>query len=158
MSADWKLTGSLLRSSIRSICVFCRSPRQPEDRPHGCERCPRNLCKGLELRAVRERRPDTRVLYIGDGSGDWCPVASLGRGDVVCARRGLALARRAEEAGGELLAHLRLWSDGPEMWNCVNEFLPLVRISGAGRFVSDVVVEGEAVDDEVPTPVDGVKA
>lgn len=67
--------------------------------PHGCPHCRRNLCKGdnrptkpldLELTvsamiaagavldAVRERLgPATRVLYVGDGVGDFCPATHL---------------------------------------------------------------------------------
>jgi len=47
--------------------------------PHGCEWCPANMCKGSILDAIRSTKPYTRVIYVGDGTGDFCPVSRLTR-------------------------------------------------------------------------------
>lgn len=50
--------------------------------PHGCHRCPANMCKGQVVRDVLARRravgaaPDA-VVYVGDGRGDFCPTVQL---------------------------------------------------------------------------------
>ncbi|PRW32627.1 inorganic pyrophosphatase 3 [Chlorella sorokiniana] len=50
--------------------------------PHGCRHCPSNLCKGQVLASLLQRQAAAglrydRVLYVGDGKGDYCPSALL---------------------------------------------------------------------------------
>ncbi|KAI7843559.1 hypothetical protein COHA_002801 [Chlorella ohadii] len=50
--------------------------------PHGCRHCPSNLCKGQVLASLLRRQAAAgrlydRVLYVGDGKGDYCPSALL---------------------------------------------------------------------------------
>ena len=52
------------------ISAFC-------DVPHGCERCPVNMCKAAVLQGTLRLAASTRVLYVGDGGGDVCPCLSL---------------------------------------------------------------------------------
>ena len=62
-------------------------PHQPDGAPHGSALCPPNLCKGTVLdRWIAELQP-ARVIYVGDGSGDYCPATRLRPGDVLLARR-----------------------------------------------------------------------
>ena len=62
-------------------------PHQRTGRAHGCPLCPPNLCKGAVLtRWIDDLRP-ARCVYVGDGSGDYCPAARLRTGDVLLARR-----------------------------------------------------------------------
>ena len=61
--------------------------------PHGCPRCPPNLCKGAVLAALALRAsPAAVVAYVGDGGGDECPARGLLAHDVVLARDGFPLA------------------------------------------------------------------
>eukprot|EP00927_Polykrikos_kofoidii_P071504 TRINITY_DN67769_c0_g1_i1.p1 TRINITY_DN67769_c0_g1~~TRINITY_DN67769_c0_g1_i1.p1 ORF type:complete len:292 (+),score=39.04 TRINITY_DN67769_c0_g1_i1:51-926(+) len=54
--------------------------------PHGCPLCPPNLCKGAVLEQLRaSKRPD-RIIYVGDGGGDFCPACDLRPGDSVLCR------------------------------------------------------------------------
>jgi len=98
--------------------------------PHGCARCPPNLCKGRVMdalglsaggggaRAAADGAGAVVVTYIGDGGGDLCPSLRLGAGDLVLARADFPLARalRADGAGGagagELRADVREWPSG----------------------------------------------
>ncbi|CAE7032272.1 unnamed protein product [Symbiodinium sp. CCMP2456] len=48
-----------------------------EGPPHGCPLCPDNLCKGLVLRRLLADYRPQRVLYVGDGGGDFCPACEL---------------------------------------------------------------------------------
>ena len=94
-------------------------PAVPAHSPHGCGRCPVNLCKGAVLRAWRgpPASGGGRWVYVGDGLGDVCPSLQLGEGDVVLARRAWPLARALEggEHAGALKARLVQWEDGKEL-------------------------------------------
>ena len=69
-------------------------PRHAWDNtPHGCPRCPANLCKGAELALIREEHPGAPVVYCGDGANDFCPALRLTEADAVLARKGFALDR-----------------------------------------------------------------
>lgn len=60
---------------------------QPPGAPHGCELCPSNLCKGAVLDAWLAALAPSRCVYVGDGSGDFCPATRLRAGDVLLARQ-----------------------------------------------------------------------
>jgi len=57
------------------------------EEPHGCELCPPNLCKGRvlcdDLKLLDE--PGT-IVYVGDGSGDFCAATRLRASDVLLVR------------------------------------------------------------------------
>lgn len=54
--------------------------------PHGCPLCPANLCKGAVLERVRAALGPERIIYVGDGGGDFCPACDLGPGDSLLCR------------------------------------------------------------------------
>ena len=62
---------------------------------HNCRLCKSpNLCKSLVLKEYLQSHPDyKKVVYVGDGSGDYCPALSLTKDDVVICREGFGLAR-----------------------------------------------------------------
>ncbi|CAM9796073.1 unnamed protein product [Choristocarpus tenellus] len=54
-------------------------PHWAKESPHGCPRCPPNMCKGSILEEIVGRGPEgerkyDKVVYVGDGKGDFCPV------------------------------------------------------------------------------------
>ena len=93
------------------------APLVPASAPHGCARCPPNLCKGRVLDAWRAEPRAARfgrVVYVGDGGGDACPALRLGAADVVCARRDWALHKALAREG--CAARVLPWSDGDELF------------------------------------------
>lgn len=46
---------------------------------HGCPLCPSNMCKGIILDRLRRKHSASRVLYVGDGTGDFCPATRMTR-------------------------------------------------------------------------------
>jgi pyridoxal phosphate phosphatase PHOSPHO2 len=75
----------------------------PEDPPHKCQvGCEDNMCKGQELTRyldAKRRASDTefdRIIYVGDGNNDFCPVLRLRSQDVVLCRRSRGLERNIE--------------------------------------------------------------
>mmetsp|Transcript_2406 Transcript_2406/g.3396 ORF Transcript_2406/g.3396 Transcript_2406/m.3396 type:complete len:284 (-) Transcript_2406:227-1078(-) len=55
-----------------------------------CSLCPSNLCKGRVLRGLLEEleTPYSKIVYIGDGRGDYCPSTVLRPEDVLLVRNG----------------------------------------------------------------------
>lgn len=66
------------------------------DKPHGCHRCPANLCKGAVMEELLMRKQYMRVVYVGDGSNDFCPSCRTGPLDIVLARTSYPDGRRAK--------------------------------------------------------------
>ncbi|ETV96630.1 hypothetical protein H310_10324 [Aphanomyces invadans] len=75
------------------------TPYHPLDQPpHGCPRCPTNMCKGSIVKHIKAATACSKILYVGDGGGDYCPVATeLTSKDVVFARDGYELLRRIHQ-------------------------------------------------------------
>jgi pyridoxal phosphate phosphatase PHOSPHO2 len=95
-------------------CLVIR-PYVDTKTPHGCAHCPINLCKGAVLRSMlMGRSPSSRVIYVGDGSGDICPVRSaLEERDLVLARAGYPLARSLLQTSPA--ARVFTWIDGGQL-------------------------------------------
>ncbi|THH09127.1 hypothetical protein EW145_g2233 [Phellinidium pouzarii] len=81
----------------------------PDDPQHKClVGCSPNMCKGDELDAfVKERAPYDRVIYIGDGSNDFCPVLRLRE-----THRGLQ--QRIDQEGG-VKCNIKYWGGAWEV-------------------------------------------
>ncbi|KAF8678616.1 hypothetical protein HU200_046235 [Digitaria exilis] len=86
---------------------------------HGCGvgTCPPNMCKGQVLdRILREASAARkRVVYLGDGRGDYCPALRLGREDFVMPRRGHPVWDLICEDPARVKAEVHPWADGAEM-------------------------------------------
>ncbi|XP_011403524.1 PREDICTED: pyridoxal phosphate phosphatase PHOSPHO2-like [Amphimedon queenslandica] len=64
---------------------------------HCCTRCRKtpNMCKGLIMHSIAEERSTySRIVYVGDGSNDYCAAMHLSPRDHVVARTGYGLAKR----------------------------------------------------------------
>ncbi|OJT15761.1 Inorganic pyrophosphatase 1 [Trametes pubescens] len=103
--AEWDPSGLLkLRRRV--------DPSGPQ---HACKvGCSPNMCKGDELTAFLERhQPDfDRIVYVGDGSNDLCPVLRMRKQDVVFCRRfrGLYNLIKPFEEEGRLPCQVRYWT------------------------------------------------
>ena len=98
--ASW--SGDLLQLSRRI------SPDGPQ---HTCKvGCSANMCKGDELDAFRTRHASyDRVVYVGDGGNDYCPIQRLGPNDVAFVRRNRGPAKRIADEGG-VRCTVRYWT------------------------------------------------
>jgi pyridoxal phosphate phosphatase PHOSPHO2 len=98
-----------------SDCLRIRPFHDAAAEPHGCPRCPPNLCKGLVLEShLRGRSTTSRVFYIGDGGGDVCPCRrALRAGDAVFARAKYPLAKSL--LADPPLARVSTWDSGAEL-------------------------------------------
>lgn len=106
-----------------------------QDSPHGCSLCPANMCKGIILDGLvggkdGEDRTVDKVVYIGDGRGDYCPALRLRPGDLLLARDGgeggrrYGLLQRIEaEEGGSLACRLAKWGNGQQIYSALEDEL-----------------------------------
>ncbi|GMI92701.1 PHOSPHOETHANOLAMINE/PHOSPHOCHOLINE PHOSPHATASE3 [Hibiscus trionum] len=86
--------------------------------PHGCSRCPTNLCKGLVLDQIRAPVPERgrqSFIYLGDGSGDYCPTLKLRDSDYVMPRKNYPLWNRILSDRASVKAQVHEWSNGEEL-------------------------------------------
>lgn len=72
--------------------------------PHGCTiGCLANMCKGDELdawlKAHGGKESWERIVYVGDGGNDFCPLVRMRKGDWGLVRRGMELDERVREEG-----------------------------------------------------------
>jgi pyridoxal phosphate phosphatase PHOSPHO2 len=59
----------------------------PPDKPHGCGLCERHICKGQLVDKLVQESGCERVIYVGDGGGDFCACVALkGPQNIVLAR------------------------------------------------------------------------
>eukprot|EP00257_Ricinus_communis_P024824 XP_025012238.1 thiamine phosphate phosphatase-like protein isoform X2 [Ricinus communis] len=86
--------------------------------PHGCHLCPPNLCKGLVINQICASTAEIekrRFIYLGDGSGDFCPTLKLREGDYVMPRRDYPLWNRICSNPTLVKAEVHDWSSGEEL-------------------------------------------
>lgn len=89
---------------------------------HGCTlaTCPPNMCKGKVMEellqelsaeaAVGNRRP-SRVVYLGDGRGDYCPTLKLAARDYMMPRKGYPVSDLIAGDRRAVRADVRGWAD-----------------------------------------------
>lgn len=96
-----------------------------DEKQHGCKvGCSANMCKGAELEAFLERNGGRetfeRIIYVGDGGNDFCPVLRLGTGDVAFVRKFRGLQTRIAKEGG-VRAGIKYWNGAWELEGYLNE-------------------------------------
>lgn len=98
--------------------------------PHACPLCPSNMCKGLVIDQIRGSLPESerRFIYIGDGTGDYCPTLKLKEGDFVMPRKNYPLWNRICKDPKLVAAEVHDWSTGEELenilLNLINKLAP----------------------------------
>ncbi|XP_058074063.1 thiamine phosphate phosphatase-like protein [Magnolia sinica] len=86
--------------------------------PHGCNLCPPNMCKGLIVKRIQASvctDQKKRLIYIGDGKGDFCPSTKLGEGDHVMPRKNFPLWDLISSNPMLVKAKLHEWSNAEEL-------------------------------------------
>ncbi|KAL9243538.1 hypothetical protein vseg_017413 [Gypsophila vaccaria] len=84
---------------------------------HGCcNPCPPNMCKGDVIkRILREESNNKKIIYLGDGSGDYCPSLKLRAGDHVMPRKKFPAWDLISSNQGLIRAKIHEWSNGDDL-------------------------------------------
>ncbi|KAG0448222.1 hypothetical protein HPP92_027917 [Vanilla planifolia] len=88
------------------------------DSSHGCPFCPPNMCKSQIVERIRDGvgvHGKMKVIYLGDGNGDYCPSLKLGEGDFLMPRKNFPLWDLIRSDPNLLKAEVHEWSDGEDM-------------------------------------------
>ncbi|PKU77591.1 Inorganic pyrophosphatase 2 [Dendrobium catenatum] len=110
---------------------------------HGCPLCPPNMCKSKIVERIRAGEKK-RVIYLGDGKGDYCPSLRLGEGDFVMPRKNYPLWDLIQNNPGLLRAEVHEWSNGEEQEKVLLHLISL----------SEFAVSNGTVDAAQLLPVD----
>ncbi|KAL4080261.1 phosphatase phospho-type [Scleroderma yunnanense] len=89
----------------------------PTGPQHQCNvGCSPNMCKGDELEAflARHQLGYDRIIYVGDGANDFCPILRMRSQDIVLCRRFRGLERRIAQEGG-LKCQVKYWAGAWEV-------------------------------------------
>ncbi|KAK2654043.1 hypothetical protein Ddye_013899 [Dipteronia dyeriana] len=86
---------------------------------HGCRLCPPNMCKGLIIERIQaslaKEGDKKKLIYLGDGSGDYCPSLKLKEDDHVMPRKKFPLWDLIFSNPIRIKAEIHEWSDGEVM-------------------------------------------
>ncbi|KAL5822569.1 hypothetical protein ACOSQ4_020469 [Xanthoceras sorbifolium] len=86
---------------------------------HGCTICPPNMCKGLIIERIQaslaKEGEKKRIIYLGDGSGDYCPSLKLKEEDHVMPRKNFPLWDLIFTNPIRIKAEIHEWTDGEEL-------------------------------------------
>ncbi|PIN18558.1 putative haloacid dehalogenase-like hydrolase [Handroanthus impetiginosus] len=87
--------------------------------PHGCTNpCPPNMCKGMiiaRIQASIAKEGKKRMIYLGDGIGDFCPSLKLKEGDFMMPRKNFPVWDLISQNPTRLRAEIYGWTDGEEL-------------------------------------------
>ncbi|KAL8118736.1 inorganic pyrophosphatase 2-like [Apium graveolens] len=84
------------------------------DFQHGCNLCPPNMCKGMIIERIQREVENKKMIYLGDGAGDYCPSLKLKAGDYVMPRKNFPVWELICKNREIVKAEIHEWSDGDE--------------------------------------------
>ncbi|CAH2305721.1 pyridoxal phosphate phosphatase PHOSPHO2 [Pelobates cultripes] len=95
---------------------------------HHCTECPKNLCKKKVLEEFVAKQATkqvqySKIVYIGDGGNDLCPVTFLKKGDIAMPREGYALQKRIAKDIDLIDSSISVWSSGSEILSRLKSLL-----------------------------------
>ncbi|XP_050380637.1 inorganic pyrophosphatase 1-like [Argentina anserina] len=122
------------RLRISPFCDFTSSP-------HGCSLCPPNMCKSVITERIRSQASAEgrkRMIYVGDGVGDYCPSLNLREGDFVIPRKNFPLFNKICQNPLALKAEIHEWIDGEEFEHILLNLINRITIeeSAAAQFIT----------------------
>ncbi|XP_029157515.1 pyridoxal phosphate phosphatase PHOSPHO2 [Nylanderia fulva] len=97
---------------------------------HTCRLSTVNLCKGqILMDYIDERREQgrryERIVYVGDGKNDLCPILRLSQTDLACPRKGYALVETLSKLPRDSTTKARVvqWDDGRDLRHNLEQIL-----------------------------------
>ncbi|CAK8535899.1 unnamed protein product [Lathyrus sativus] len=110
---------------------------------HGCNLCPPNMCKGLVIEKFQsslDEEGEKNMIYLGDGSGDFCPSLKLKESDYLMPRMNFALCDLVSKNSNDIKAHVHGWRDGGELENVLLHIINKINIDYGNNIVGPKVM------------------
>ncbi|XP_011012806.1 PREDICTED: inorganic pyrophosphatase 2-like [Populus euphratica] len=85
---------------------------------HCCSLCPPNMCKGLIIERIQasiSKDGSKKIIYLGDGAGDYCPSLKLTAADYVMPRKNFPVWDLISENPLLVKAEIHEWINGAEL-------------------------------------------
>ena len=121
---EWR-TGSDKDEKVNGVCEVDVLQIEPYHRvgDHSCNLCPSNLCKGLVLQKLRNEnfRRYKKMVYVGDGGGDFCPFTKMHPTDIFYAREDYKCHKNIQKWKENCVAwpnpSSKYWKDGSQVYD-----------------------------------------
>lgn len=107
--------------------------------PHGCDLCPPNMCKGLIMERIQAsvaKEGKKKFIYLGDGTGDFCPSLKLREGDHVMPRKNYPLWDLICKNRVHIKAEIHEWSDGEDLERVLLQLINVISMEEANKLFS----------------------
>ncbi|XP_062156238.1 inorganic pyrophosphatase 1-like [Alnus glutinosa] len=107
--------------------------------PHGCSLCPPNMCKGLIIERIQASLAEEgkkKFIYLGDGSGDYCPSLKLRDGDYVMPRKNFPMWELICKHPLLIKAEIHEWIDGEDLEPILLGLVNKISIEEKSVFIS----------------------
>lgn len=140
--------------------------------PHGCiNPCPPNMCKGLIIERIQasilsmEGKKKTKMIYLGDGLGDYCPSLKLNEGDYLMPRKNFPVWDLISKNSKLVKAEIHEWSNGEELEYILLQIINKISKEEEDKSISQLipgdycrlktisVVEHETLPKVLPVPL-----
>lgn len=96
-----------------------------------------------------------KVIYLGDGSGDYCPSLKLGEGDFLMPRKNFPLWDLISQNPLLIKAEIHEWSDGEDQGRILLSIINTITMAENAQFLSPqnmAVPAYEALASPTPKP------
>ncbi|KAH0982452.1 hypothetical protein GBA52_009629 [Prunus armeniaca] len=107
---------------------------------HGCSSpCPPNMCKGVVIERIQTSvctEGKKKIIYLGDGSGDYCPSLKLKEGDFVMPRKNFPLFDLICKDPSLIKAGIHEWTDGEELEQILLSLINTISMEEKAQFIS----------------------
>nr|GMC74827.1 inorganic pyrophosphatase 1-like [Ipomoea batatas] len=126
--------------------------------PHGCSRCPPNMCKSMvveRIQASMAKEGKKRMIYLGDGIGDFCPSLKLKAGDFMMPRKDFPVWELIKENRSLLEAEIHEWSNGEDFERILLHLINRICIEDSQFLATESKFQAisiEALPKPIPVP------
>lgn len=116
--------------------------------PHGCNNpCPPNMCKGqiverIQASLAKEGKKE-RIIYLGDGTGDFCPVLKLKGGDFAMPRKNFPVWDLIKQNRMLVKAEIHEWSDGEELGSTLLRLIAVINTAEAEEKEKEILLSAD---------------
>ncbi|XP_050233188.1 inorganic pyrophosphatase 2-like [Mercurialis annua] len=111
---------------------------------HGCSLCPPNMCKGHVIERIQASiSKEQRIIYLGDGVGDYCPSLKLTDTDYMMPRKDFPAWELISRNPMLVKPEIHEWTDGEELERVLIEIIDEIYLeeNSAQLFSADYIFQ-----------------